>query len=135
MLSIAFTGCALGTAPIQIAGVYVPDKEYADYGCKEAQNELKNLVNREKMLVDAQSKRVSTNTWQALWVGFGNGDGIEAAELAQIRGHRSALTAKINTMEKCNIPIYCQRMIEGFSSKPKPIIKSECHKVAGVCVD
>jgi hypothetical protein len=41
--------------------------------------------------VIAQNQRVKTSEMQAFWRGFGQGDGIEASELANVRGEKEAV--------------------------------------------
>ncbi len=43
------------------------------------------------MLATAQDQRYRTSQVQAFWIGVGQGDGIEAAELASVRGHAEAV--------------------------------------------
>lgn len=61
--------------------------------------ELDSLVRRENQLVNAQEQRIKTSQTQAFWWGFGQGDGIEASELANARGEkesvRNAMKAKV----------------------------------------
>jgi hypothetical protein len=60
--------------------------------------ELDSLARRENQLAIAQEQRIKTSQTQAFWLGFGQGDGIEASELANIRGEkegvRTAIAAK-----------------------------------------
>ena len=92
--------------------------------CEEVLKELKNVIYRENILIQAQDKRVTTNTWQAFWVGFGNGDGVEAAELAQIRGHRIALIKQINMIDSCEITKDIQQLLDNINPPKKEIKKS-----------
>ena len=119
------TGCAIGTPSMQIAGIYVSDRTYQDMTCEEAMQELKNVTYREKMLVRAQNKRVEINMLQAFWVGFGNGDGIEASELAQIRGHRVALIKQINMIDGCEITKDIQQLLDSINPPKKVERKKE----------
>jgi hypothetical protein len=50
---------------------------------------------RESDLVVAQDQRLKSSQVQAFWWGFGNGDGIEAAELARVRGEKQAVIKAI----------------------------------------
>ncbi len=84
-------GCMnMPTPPEQITGSYVSSVKYEGFDCKKLRNELSELSSREDVLVLAQERRINTGNIQAFWVGFGNGDGIEAFELASVRGERAA---------------------------------------------
>jgi len=39
----------------------------------------------------AQEQRIKTSQTQAFWYGVGQGDGIEASELANVRGEKEAV--------------------------------------------
>ncbi|MBU4357470.1 MAG: hypothetical protein KJ822_19310, partial [Proteobacteria bacterium] len=68
------------------------------FECSRLAVELDSLARRENQLVIAQEQRIKTSQMQAFWWGFGQGDGIEASELANVRGEkeavRSAMEAK-----------------------------------------
>lgn len=86
------TGCFnLATAPSQISGAYTSDLRYQDYSCAQLSAELSSLARRENQLVVAQEQRRQSSMVQAFWLGYGNGDGIEAAELANVRGEKEAV--------------------------------------------
>lgn len=55
------------------------------------------------MLVIAQEQRLKASQLQAFWLGYGQGDGIEAAELANVRGEKEAIGTMMNK-KKCEIP-------------------------------
>lgn len=78
------------TQPGQITGVYVSKEKYAAYDCQKLLTELDSLSRRESQLALAQEQRVKSSQSQAFWTGFGNGDGIEASELANVRGEKEA---------------------------------------------
>ena len=86
------------TAPSQITGAYTSSIKYELFDCSRLSVEHGSLARRENQLVAAQEQRVKTSEIQAFWRGFGQGDGIEASELANVRGEkeavRSALEAK-----------------------------------------
>lgn len=52
---------------------------------------MESLVRRENSLKVAQQQRKKQSKTQAFWYGFGKGDGIEAAELATVRGEIEAV--------------------------------------------
>ena len=60
--------------------------------------EVDSLVRRENQLVTAQEQRYKTSQVQAFGIGYGQGDGVEASELANVKGEkeavRTALAAK-----------------------------------------
>ena len=58
---------------------------------------MSSLSRRENQLATAQEQRIKTSKVQAFWRGYGEGDGIEASELANVRGEREAVRS---TMEK-----------------------------------
>lgn len=86
-------GCAMNmpTPPAQITGAYVSPLKYEQYDCATLANELSSLSRRENALVAAQNQRTKTSETQAFWYGYGTGDGVEAAELATVRGEREAV--------------------------------------------
>ena len=90
--SIALTGCMnMPTPPAQITGAYVSPLKYESVDCPALANELASLSRRENALVSAQGQRIKTSETQAFWYGYGTGDGVEAAELANVRGEREAV--------------------------------------------
>lgn len=91
-LAIALSGCMnMPTQPSQITGAYTSGSHYNGYSCRDMVVEETSLARRENQLVVAQEQRVRTSKTQAFWYGVGNGDGIEASELANVRGEREAL--------------------------------------------
>jgi len=58
---------------------------------------LASLARRENQLVAAQNQRIKTSETQAFWYGYGQGDGIEASELANVRGEREAVRNAMDT--------------------------------------
>lgn len=101
---VVLTGCAINmpTPPAQITGAYVSPLKYEPYDCTSLSNEISSLSRRENSLVSAQNQRTKTSETQAFWYGYGAGDGVEAAELATVRGEREAV---MTAMEKKN----CQK--------------------------
>lgn len=91
-LALMLTACAnVGTDPGQITGTYVSPLKYQDYSCSQLSIETSSLSRRLSALNTAQASRVSSNEVQAFWLGYGNGDGIEAAELANVKGELEAV--------------------------------------------
>ena len=83
------------TSPTQITGSYTSSLRYEDYDCSKLIAELDSLARRENQLVIAQQQRIKTSQVQAFWWGFGQGDGIEASELANVRGEKEAVRKAI----------------------------------------
>lgn len=95
---VFINGCGnMPTAPSQITGAYVSPVKYESYTCEQLANEMSSLSRRENQLATAQEQRIKTSKVQAFWRGYGEGDGIEASELANVRGEREAVRS---TMEK-----------------------------------
>jgi hypothetical protein len=85
-------GCMnMPTPTSQITGAYVSGLKYENYDCSRLSAELGSLSRRENQLVIAQQQRIRTSEMQAFWYGYGQGDGIEASELANVRGEREAI--------------------------------------------
>lgn len=97
--STFLAGCMnMPTQSSQITGSYTSGLRYDSFPCSRLAVELDSLARRENQLVIAQEQRIKTSQMQAFWWGFGQGDGIEASELANVRGEkeavRSAMEAK-----------------------------------------
>lgn len=102
--AIFFLGCAnMPTPPAQITGSYSSALEYEKYECSQLAIELNALARRENHLAIAQEQRIKTSNVQAFWLGYGQGDGLEASELADVRGEKEAVR---HAMEKkgCESP-------------------------------
>lgn len=85
-------GCMnMPTPPAQITGAYVSSLKYEGFECSRLSAELASLSRRENQVVSAQTQRIKTSEIQAFWYGYGQGDGIEASELANVRGEREAI--------------------------------------------
>ena len=84
------------TPSSQITGTYSSVSRYDSWDCPRLVAELESLTRRENQLVIAQEQRVKTSRVQAFWYGFGQGDGIEASELATIRGDKEAVLRAID---------------------------------------
>ena len=94
-------GCFnMPTAPSQITGSYTSSLKYDDHSCQKLGVELDSLARRENQLAIAQEQRVKSSNVQAFWLGFGNGDGIEASELANVRGDKEAVR-KAMDLKQC----------------------------------
>lgn len=91
------TACSLSacmnmpTQPSQITGTYTSGLNYRNHTCGDLIAEERSLSRRENQLIIAQEQRVKSSRAQAFWYGIGNGDGIEASELANVRGEREAI--------------------------------------------
>lgn len=94
---LLFSGCMFNmpTPSEQITGTYTSGLRYTDYNCPILSIEFDSLIRREKQLVIAQDQRMNTSQLQAFFTGYGLGDGIEASELANIRGEKEALLTAI----------------------------------------
>lgn len=85
-------GCMnMPTQPSQITGSYTSGLKYEQFSCNKLSSEIDSLARRENQLVIAQEQRHKTSQMQAFWYGYGQGDGIEAAELANVRGEKEAV--------------------------------------------
>lgn len=88
----SLAGCMnMPTPPSQITGSYTSDIKYESYDCARLATELNSLARREDQLAVAQQQRVKTSQVQAFWWGYGQGDGVEASELANVRGEKEAV--------------------------------------------
>jgi len=86
-LSLVLAGCFnLGTKPSEITPAYVPESQYQSQNCQQLDADRQDMYRRKSMLETAQTQRRHSNKVQAFWVGFGNGDGVGASELAQVKG-------------------------------------------------
>jgi len=99
---LLITGCAnMPTPTSQITGSYTSELKYMDSDCEFLKKEINALARRESQLVIAQEQRIKTSTVQAFWLGYGQGDGIEASELAVVRGEKEAMRKAIDK-KNCN---------------------------------
>lgn len=95
------SGCMnMPTPTTQITGSYVSPLKYESTSCDALVAEISALARRENQLVAAQNQRIKTSETQAFWYGVGQGDGVEAAELANVRGEREAVTTAMDK-KKC----------------------------------
>jgi hypothetical protein len=89
-------GCLnMPTPTSQITGSYTSGLRYESFECSRLSAELDSLARRENQLVIAQEQRIKTSQTQAFWWGFGQGDGVEASELANVRGEKEAVRSAI----------------------------------------
>jgi hypothetical protein len=79
------------TPPSQITSSYTSGLKYENFDCSRLAVEQDSLARRENQLVIAQEQRYKTSQVQAFWWGFGQGDGVEASELANVRGEKEAV--------------------------------------------
>ena len=101
---VSVTGCMnMPTNPAQISGAYVSPLKYETFGCDRLAAELGSLARRENQLVNAQQQRIKTSETQAFWYGYGQGDGIEASELANVKGEREAVRGSMD-IKNCKFP-------------------------------
>ena len=99
-MSLSLGGCFnLATPPSQITGAYVSPVKYGSYSCQQLVAENDSLARRENALVIAQEGRRKSSKVQAFWLGFGQGDGVEAAELANVKGDREAVTSALRARQ------------------------------------
>ncbi len=85
------------TATSQITGAYTSGIKYEGHTCSTLAKEIASLARRENQLGIAQKQRIKTSRMQAFWHGYGQGDGIEASELANVRGEKEAVRFEIET--------------------------------------
>lgn len=101
--TVSLGGCFnLATPPSQITGAYVSPVKYSNYSCQQLIAENDSLARRENALVIAQEGRRKSSKVQAFWLGFGQGDGVEAAELADVKGDREAVTSALHA-HQCEV--------------------------------
>ena len=104
LASLCVAGCFnMPTPSSQITGSYISPHKYRGYNCQDLTVEASSLARRENMLVIAQEQRLKSSQAQAFWVGYGQGDGIEAVELANVRGEKEAI-ANVMGRKGCDVP-------------------------------
>lgn len=98
--TLMLAGCLnMPTPTSQITGAHVSSFRYENFSCDRLDMELESLARRENQLAIAQEQRIRTSQMQGFWWGFGQGDGIEASELANVRGEKEAIRSAMDT--KC----------------------------------
>ena len=91
-LVLMLGGCMnMPTPTSQITGSRSSALKYESFECSSLATELDSLARRENQLAIAQEQRIKTSQMQAFWFGFGQGDGIEASELANVRGEKETI--------------------------------------------
>lgn len=101
VIPVLITGCMnMPTPPSQITGSYTSSLRLEGYECSRLSVEMESLARREDQLAIAQEQRIKTSNVQAFWFGYGQGDGIEASELANVRGEKEAVR-KAMAVKKC----------------------------------
>lgn len=104
-------GCFnLATRSNEITGAYTSPLKYTQHNCDQLAAEIGSLARRENGLVAAQNQRRKSGKVQAFWLGFGTGDGIEASELATVRGEKEAVRTAME-QRRCNAAAYQQQML------------------------
>ena len=110
VIAMLFSGCVnMPTPPDQIKGSYKSGLIYVNYDCSQLAIELNALTRRENQLVVTQKQRIKASHRQAFLtshqtgVGYGKGDGIEASELANVRGEKEAIRRAME-IKHCEIP-------------------------------
>ncbi|MBN6741999.1 hypothetical protein JKG47_15940 [Acidithiobacillus sp. MC6.1] len=99
--TLLLAGCFnLATKPAEISAAYVPASQYTSYDCRQLSVELTNLARHKNDLIAAQESRRHSSKVQAFWLGFGNGNGVEAPELANVKGEILAVQ-KQNDLKGC----------------------------------
>lgn len=92
IVCIVLAGCMNMPTPVsQITGSHTSSLKYEKYDHAQLAAEWDSLTRRENQLVIAQRQRIKTSEMQAFWWGFGTGDGVEASELANVRGEKEAV--------------------------------------------
>ena len=88
---LLLTSCNMPTPAAQITGSYTSGIKYENYECDRLAVEINALARREDQLTIAQEGRRKSSLVQALLLGFGTGDGVEASELAIVKGEKEAV--------------------------------------------
>ena len=88
---LLLVSCNMPTPAAQITGSYTSGMKYENYECERLAVEINALARREDQLTIAQEGRRKSSLVQALLLGFGTGDGVEASELANVKGEKEAV--------------------------------------------
>jgi len=95
---ICLAGCTnMPTPTSQITGAYTSGLHYENYDCSRLAAEVDSLARRENQLIIAQEQRIKSSQTQAFWWGYGQGDGMEASELANVRGEKEAVRTAMDS--------------------------------------
>lgn len=97
----AVAGCAMGTPADRILPARASEDKFEDMKCRDLNVELESLIRREQQLTAAQNSRYRSSRVQAIIWGIGKGDGVEAVELAQVRGDLEAVR-RVVARKGCN---------------------------------
>ena len=102
IVPVILTGCFnMPTPTSEITGSYTSELKYENFKCSKLKVELTSLSRRESKLVIAQGQRIKSSQMQAFWMGFGQGDGVVASELANVRGEKEAVRKAIDAKKDC----------------------------------
>ncbi len=93
---LLLASCNMPTPAAQITGSYTSGIKYENYECDRLAVEINALARREDQLTIAQEGRRKSSLVQALLLGFGTGDGVEASELAIVKGEKEAVRKAID---------------------------------------
>ena len=88
---LLLVSCNMPTPAAQITGSYTSGMKYENYECDRLAVEINALARREDQLTIAQEGRRKASLVQALLLGCGTGDGVEASELAIVKGEKEAV--------------------------------------------
>ena len=94
LMLLLVQGCVypnMTTPSSQIATAYISSAKYSLFDCHQLQTELDSISQRESVLVVAQEQRVKNSEKQATWFEYGQGDGVKATELANVKGEKEAV--------------------------------------------
>ena len=98
VIAAPLAGCLnMPTPKNQITGAYVSTLNYEQFDCSRLLVEQDSLSRRESELAAAQKQRIKTSQVQAFWYGVGQGDSVEANELARVRGEQEAVRKTLAT--------------------------------------
>jgi len=118
VVTLTLSGCLnTATPPSQITSSYISPVTYAQFNCEQLAVEQASLARRENQLAIAQEGRRKSSRVQALWYGFGNGDGVEASELANVRGQQEAARSAMAT-KRCGTP---QAEVQPAAAQPATV--------------
>ena len=85
---VFLAGCMMPTPTSEITGSDTSGLKYENFDCSGLSAKLDFLVRRENLFVIAQEQRIKRSKG---WWSFKGGDGIEAAELANVRGEKESV--------------------------------------------
>ena len=101
--SALMTGCyPTATSQGEITGAYISPKTYKEFTCAELVIEQESLSRRESQLSIAQESRFKSDRFKSWWGIPTRGDGVEASELAGVRGKVEAVQVAIS-QNKCDV--------------------------------